>query len=117
MNNFFGIPLRKNKKNDDDFVEEIKKDIKDPKRTRLILSALGVIFIVFIIFCLVLLKVSSMKNLLGASSYQGAGFFFGFGFGCVAFVMASTLSFLSLTGVAASNTTESGSFWSNIMMN
>ena len=108
MNKFFGIPLRKNKKNDDEFVEEIRKDIQDRKRTRIILPALGIIFIVLIIFCLVLLKVSSMENLLGATPYQWTGFFFGFGFGCVAFVIGinSILVILNWCGCFKHHRTE-----------
>ena len=87
MDKFFGIPLRKNKKNDDEFVEEIRKDIQDRKCSRIILPVIGVVFIVLIVVCLVLLKISSIKNLLYATPYQWAGFFFGFGFGCIAFVI------------------------------
>jgi len=108
MNKFFGIPLRKNKKNDDEFVEEIRKDIQDRKRTRIILPVLGIIFIVLIIFCLVLLKVSSMENLLGATPYQWTGFLFGFGFGCVAFVIGinSILAILNWCGCFKHHRTE-----------
>ena len=87
MNNFFGIPLRKNKKNDNEFIEEVRKDIQNRKCSRIILPVIGVIFIILIIVCLVLLKIFSMKNLLYATPYQWAGFFFGFGFGCIAFVI------------------------------
>ena len=89
MDKFFGIPLRKNKKSDDEFVEEVRKDIQGRKHTRIILSVLGIIFFVLIIFCLVLLKVSAMKNLLGATPYQWTGFFFGFGFGSRTFYIKS----------------------------
>ena len=52
-----------------------------------ILTIVEIIFIILLVSCLVFLKVSSTENVFGITPYQWIGFFFGFGFGCIFFVL------------------------------
>jgi NADH:ubiquinone oxidoreductase subunit 3 (subunit A) len=87
MDTFFGIPLRKRKQSDDEFVEGIHRSVQNRKRIRIIWPLMAITFILFIIMYIILFQSSPIEELSDVSKYKWAGFFSGFMFGGICFVV------------------------------